>query len=190
MRFYKKRSLDIQLAIVFIVFVPALIVLLTKGIELSTAISILAVLIAVIVLLISINEIRNRLRPWVTVASIEQELTGPNTLNAHFNITNTGPIPARKVIYNAQWYVKENNIWKEFQKPGDSPFTSASQILFPNQRIKHGVTLQNLKTITHDTKVTFEIEYRGLWSKHTTTSTYRFDHIHKAWTPDEPQDYT
>jgi len=52
--------------------------------------------------------------------------------------------------------------------------------------------MHNVKTATgdKDTKVTFIIEYRGLWSKHTTTNTHRFDYMHKVWIPDEPQDYT
>lgn len=190
-RFFKKHTLTIQLSIIFIVVVIVSIALIMEAIELPMGISIYAVLIAVTVLLISINEIRNRLRPWVSVASIDQATTSaPNTLKNYFKIFNTGPVPASKVILNVRWYVRENSAWKEFQKAGISPFTSKSQILFPNQGIQHIVVIKNLKNVTQDTKVTFVIEYRGLWSKYTTTTTHRFDHIHKVWTPDEPQDYT
>jgi hypothetical protein len=186
--FFKKRSLAIQLSIVFIVFVIALIALLIKGIELSTAISIYAVLIAVTVLLISINEIRNRLRPWVAVANIDVETTiTPNTIKNYFNIINTGPVPATEVICTVQLYVQKNNIWEEF-KEGSAPSTSIkAQTLFPNQRIRCLITAQNAN---QDVRATFLIKYHGLWAKHTTTNAHRFDHIHRFWTADEPQDYT
>jgi hypothetical protein len=189
--FLKKRSLAIQLAIVFLVVVLVSIALIMEAIELDTAIAIYAVLIAIAVLLISINEIRNRLRPWVSVATIDQTTaSAPNTLKYHFKILNTGPVPANKVIFNVRWFVQKNNTWEEIQKPGIAPFTSTSQTLFPNQGIQHIAVVTNLKTATYDTKVTFVIEYRGLWSRYTTTTTHRFDHINKVWTPDEPQDYT
>ncbi|HEY55195.1 MAG TPA: hypothetical protein G4N91_02805 [Dehalococcoidia bacterium] len=189
-KFSKKHPLAIQIFLVCIATVVVTILLIMETIELPVAISIYAALIAIAILLTSINEIRNRLRPWVTVASVGQESTGPNALNVHFKITNTGPIPATKVLYTATLYVQENNTWKQIEKPGESPFISASHTLFPNQLIKHIVGLEKLKTVKHDTKITFEIEYRGLWSRYTTITTYRFDHIHKVWTPDEPQDYT
>jgi hypothetical protein len=182
-KFFKKHSLTVQLSTIFLVVVIVSVALIMEAIELSTAISIYAVLIAVAILFISVNEIRNRLRPWVAVASIDQEYTKhPNTLNNYFNIANTGPVPAIKVLYTVHKYIRTNSIWKE-----EVNITIKAQNLFPNQRVRYPVEIE---TGTYDTKVTFEIEYRGLWSKHTTTNTHRFDHIHKVWTPDEPQDYT
>jgi len=193
-KFLKKNLLAIQLSI--IVFIPIIIVsiaLLIEAIDLSTSISIFAVLIAIAILLISINEIRNRLRPWVAVASIEVETTeNPDIFYDHFIITNTGPIPATRMLYTARWYLQENDAWKEVQIEKESPFKSAQQTLFPNQSIRHRTEMHNIINSSRDkdTKVTFLIEYRGLWSKHTTTNTHRFDCMHKVWTPDEPQDYT
>ena len=189
----KKHSLTMQLSIVFIAIVIVSIAILTKAIELATGISIYAVLIAINILLISRNEIRNRLRPWVAVAGIEVETTeNPDIWYDHFIITNTGSIPATRMLYTVKWYLQKNDAWEEIQIEKESPFKSAQQTLFPNQSIRHRTEMHNIINATgdKDTKVTFLIEYRGLWSKHTTTNTHRFDCMHKVWTPDEPQDYT
>lgn len=191
--FFKKHGLEIQLTPIFVVAVIVSIALITKAIDLPTSISIFAVLIAITILLISRNEIRNRLRPWVAVAKTEQELTeNPDIFYSHFLITNTGPIPATRIRYTTMWYIQDNSRWKEVKIAGESPFTSARHTLFPNQSIDHRSEMHIIQAATgdKDTKVTFRIEYHGLWSKHTTTNTLKFIYVHKAWAPDEPQDYT
>jgi hypothetical protein len=191
--FFKKHLLIILLSLIALAVVIVAIALMTKAIDLPTSISIFAALIAVAILMISINEIRNRLRPWVALASIDQELTRhPNIFYAYFNIINTGPIPATKVIYNVQWYIQENSRWKKIAIKGESPFKSTQQMLFPNQSIRHRSGMHNVITAApdKDTKATFTIEYHGLWSKHATVNTHRFDYKKKVWIPDEPQDYT
>lgn len=194
--FLKKQGLAIQLTPIFIVVVIVSVALTMEAIDLPTSISIFAVLIAISILLISINEIRNRLRPWVAVARIEIETTeNPDIFNNHFIITNTGPIPATRMQYTVRWYLQKNDAWEEVEVVLESPFMTAQQTLFPNQSMEHRAVMH----VAGDKimKVTFLIEYRGLWSKHTTTNTYRFDYVHKAylesnraWVPDEPQDYT
>ena len=189
----KEHSLTIQLFIIFIVFVIVSIAILTKAIEFAMGISIYAVLIGITILLISISEIRNRLRPWVAVVRIAEEQTeNPKVFYTHFFITNTGSTPATRILYTTRWYLEDNNTWKEIEIPRESPFTSAQHTLFPNQSIDHASETHLIKASTRDkdTKVTFRIEYRGLWSKHTTTNTFRFLYSRKAWAPDEPQDYT
>ena len=191
--FSKKHSLSIQLSIVFIVVLITFIAFIMKAIDLSTSISIYAVLIAISILLISINEIRNRLRPWVAIVKIETEMTtNPNIFYAHFIICNTGPIPASRLSYIVKWYLQEDSNWKEIEITKESPFKSAVHTLFPNQSIRHRSEMHNVITTTgdRDTKATFLIEYHGLWSKYTTTNTHKFDCAHKVWIPDEPQDYT
>jgi hypothetical protein len=191
--FLKKHSLIIQLSAIFIVVIINSYAVIAKCIDLSTGISIYAVLIAITVLFISINEIRNRLRPWVAVTRIDTEVTeNPNIFYAHFIITNTGPIPASRLSYITKWYIKEESTWKELEIAKESPFESAIQTLFPNQSIRHRSEMHEVITTTKDkdTKVTFFIKYRGLWSRHRTTNTHKFDCAHKVWMPDEPQDYT
>ena len=191
--FFRKHGLEIQLTPIFIVAVIASIALTRKAIDLPTSISIFAVLIAISILLISINEIRNRLRPWVAIVRIDQELTeNPDIFYSHFIITNTGPIPATRILYTVSWYLQDNSKWKQLEIKGESPFTSSRHMLFPNQSIDHRTEMHVIKTATRDkdTKVTFIIEYRGLWSKHTTVNTHKFDYTHKVWIPDKPQDYT
>jgi len=114
--FLKKQGLAIQLTAIFIVVVIVSVALTMEAIDLPTSISIFAVLIAISILLISINEIRNRLRPWVAVAKIDEEQTeNPDIYYAHFIITNTGPIPAARVLYTVRWYLQENSTWKEVE---------------------------------------------------------------------------
>ena len=84
---FKRRGLGIALSIIFLVAAMNTVAILIKSIELATGISIYAVLISISILLISTNEIRNRLRPWVAVVKIDQELTEkPNVFYAHFII--------------------------------------------------------------------------------------------------------
>lgn len=193
-KFVKKYLLAIQL--VTIVLIPVIIVSIgriVEAIDLPTSVSIFAVLIALAILLISINEIRNRLRPWVSVVRIEQELTeNPDKFYYHFFITNTGPIPASKIRYTTEWYIQNEGRWEKAKIPEESPFTSSPLMLFPNQSIDHRTEMNVIQTAIgdKDTKVTFVIEYKGLWSKHTTINTHKFDYTRKVWMPDEPQDYT
>ena len=192
-KFARKHTLTIQLSIISIVVVIVSIALIKKAIDLPTSVSIFAVLLAVTILLISTNEIRNRLRPWVAVVRIDQELTdNPDKFYSHFIITNTGPIPAKRILYTVSWYLQDNSKWKQLKIKGESPFTSSRQMLFPNQSINHRTEMHVIKTATKDkdTKVTFIIQYHGLWSKYTTTNTHKYNYAHKVWMPDEPQDYT
>ena len=190
----KKNLLAIQLSI--IVFVPIIVVsvaLLLEAIDLSTGVSIYAVLIAISILLISINEIRNRLRPWVAVHEIDVNKT-PNLERepTRFFIKNTGPIPATRLTYTAKWFLKENGRWQQDEKIRDWSLTGTRNMLFPNQQMVHEVAMSIVKTVagSREAKLTFQIRYNGLWSKHTTTNTFIYDYQRACWFVDEPQDYT
>lgn len=192
-KLFKKLTILIGLSSVLVLLILIFIATRTGAIEFTTGIAIIAVLISTTVLLITIHDIRNRLRPWVAVARIDIETTNnPAKFYSHFIITNTGPIPATQIQYTTRWYLQNSGNWEEIEIPRESPFTSALQTLFPNQSIDHRTAMKDIRTATRDkdTKVTFKIEYRGLWSKHSTTNTHKFIYTHKVWAPDEPQGYT
>ena len=191
--FLKKHGLAIQLTPIFIVVVIVSIALMLEAIDLPTSISIFAAFIAISVLLISINEIRNRLRPWVAVHEIDVNKT-PNLEKepTRFYIKNTGPIPATRMVYTAKWFLKEDDKWRQDERLKDWTLKGTQNTLFPNQQILHEASMSIIKTLAEnrDIKVTFEIEYHGLWSKHTTTNSFKYNYQYTEWVIDEPQDYT
>ncbi len=194
-QFYRK-PLNIQLSVVIIIVVIASIAFIRKAIDLPTIISIFALSIAICIFLTSTHEIRNRLRPWVAVHKIQINKTAVLD-SVIFRIKNTGNIPATRMLYTAMWFLKENNDkWRQDEGLENYTLKGTRNTLFPNQEIWHEAQMYMIKMVAknRDIKVTFKIEYKGLWSKHTTTNTFKHSYSHGAWAsdwvPDEPQDYT
>ena len=191
---FRKRGLAIQLIPIFIVIVIAFIAFIKKAIDLPTSISIYAVLIAISILLISINEIRNRLRPWVAVNKIDVNMTPDiGQEPTRFYIQNTGPIPATQMVYTARWFIKRNDNWEKVENPSAPAWDCIPSTLFPNQSVVHQINMRLVRELIQaanlDFKVTFDIKYKGLWSKYETTNTYSYNN-QWGWIIDNPQDYT